>query len=1002
MKSSGIIHKGKLMLRTHPKASFSFISVGALLAVSTLFLLSLYSPQRIISKINRTVPRIANQLEQHVHFSLIPKEVVPMFSNPTVAPLRPGQVHVFNGPLFVDPQNPRYFTDNSGKAIYLSGSHTWSNLQDNGGSDPPPVFNYPAYLDFLVANHHNFFRLWTWEQTRWTLETADDNYWFNPTPYQRTGPGNALDGKPKFDLSQFNQAYFDRLRERVIAAGDRGIYVSIMLFDGWSIESAKGQYSLNNPWHGHPFNSNNNINGINGDPNNNDSGEEVHQGSIPEIVTLQQAYVRKVIDTVNDLDNVLYEIANESNNNSEPWQYDMINFIHGYEASKPKQHPVGMTSAWPGGWNPDLFSSPAEWISLNNPDGTYMNNPPVADGTKVSIFDTDHLCGICGNRQWVWKSFTRGHNPIFMDGYDGAAYGVGGVGFNFNDPTWVSLRKNLGYTLSYADRLDLNNVTPHGNLASSGYCLANPGLQNAEYLVYVPAGGNVTVDLSATPGILVVEWLNPETGDVYTGSTANGGGAREFQVPFNGDAVLYLYSGTAGATLTPTPTGATQTPTPTPTGSTFTPTPVGAATRTPSLTDISTLIATLGNNLYIPYILKGAVQPAPSATPTPTLAYGHPGTFLDTFDGNPATPQPFFSSEWDVSVHSRDLGTWYQLDSMLAAHSPNCEPPPATHTIDQYADAVFVCHDHVMTAINGEGYAEIMLAPDHLVDFSNGEAVIQFDMSTLRSSDRDWVDLWITPFDQNVALPIDLDVDLQGSPRNAVHLRMDFGYSGKFSGAIYRDFISQAIPLATTMGYETVLTPSATLRSTFQLTISANHIKFGMPSYNLWWIDTFIPTLNWDRGVLQIGHHSYNPTKDCAGSDQPCAPNTWHFDNVSINPSIAFMMIKGDHRYVSKDGTDLERTMTFASPAPVNSYLRFSGIGVIEVSFDGGSFQPATKAASSELLGYGIYHPEHFSSYWVAMPQGTTSVTFQFSSDGWYTTSYEMIAKDITIWSLTR
>src|SRR5262245_15995705 len=61
------------------------------------------------------------------------------------------------GPLVVNPGNPRYFMDGSGRTILLTGSHTWSNFQDNGGSDPPPVFDYTAYLDFLQANNHNFF-----------------------------------------------------------------------------------------------------------------------------------------------------------------------------------------------------------------------------------------------------------------------------------------------------------------------------------------------------------------------------------------------------------------------------------------------------------------------------------------------------------------------------------------------------------------------------------------------------------------------------------------------------------------------------------------------------------------------------------------------------------------------------------------------------------------------------------------------------------------------------
>src|SRR5215472_13913815 len=57
------------------------------------------------------------------------------------------------GPLRVLKSNPRYFTDGSGKAIYLAGSHSWWNLQDNGirlikaeDQDPPPVFDYNAYL----------------------------------------------------------------------------------------------------------------------------------------------------------------------------------------------------------------------------------------------------------------------------------------------------------------------------------------------------------------------------------------------------------------------------------------------------------------------------------------------------------------------------------------------------------------------------------------------------------------------------------------------------------------------------------------------------------------------------------------------------------------------------------------------------------------------------------------------------------------------------------------
>jgi hypothetical protein len=110
------------------------------------------------------------------------------------------------GPLRVHPQNSRYFTDGSGRAIYLTGSHTWSNLQDQGPKDPPPPFDYGRYLDFLRERNHNVIRLWAWEQARWAPwsdgKGPNPADWFiRPNPYARTGPGMALDGKPKFDLS---------------------------------------------------------------------------------------------------------------------------------------------------------------------------------------------------------------------------------------------------------------------------------------------------------------------------------------------------------------------------------------------------------------------------------------------------------------------------------------------------------------------------------------------------------------------------------------------------------------------------------------------------------------------------------------------------------------------------------------------------------------------------------------------------------------------------------
>lgn len=42
-----------------------------------------------------------------------------------------------SGPLRVSAVNPRYFADGTGHIVYLTGTHTWNNLQDMGPADPP-------------------------------------------------------------------------------------------------------------------------------------------------------------------------------------------------------------------------------------------------------------------------------------------------------------------------------------------------------------------------------------------------------------------------------------------------------------------------------------------------------------------------------------------------------------------------------------------------------------------------------------------------------------------------------------------------------------------------------------------------------------------------------------------------------------------------------------------------------------------------------------------------
>ena len=470
------------------------------------------------------------------------------------------------GPLVIASPDARYFTESrSGKTILLTGSHTWNTFQDWGRSDPPPVFDYPAYLDFLGAHGHNFIRLYVWEQAAWFPNT-EAKVCISPLPYLRTGPGRALDGGLRFDVTRFNPAYFSRLRERVQAAGARGIYVSVMLFDGWSLE-LKGR-KTGNPWRGHPFHRDNNINGIDGDVDRDGQGKEVHSLANPSVTALQKAYLAKVVGTVGDLDNVLWEISNESRPDGAPWQYEMIRTLRTLEAVRGTPHPIGMTAAWPNDarGNAPLFGGPADWVSPDEQvtDPYKEDPPPSTSRDKIVLTDTDHLWGIGGGPAWVWKSFFRGLNPIFMDPYE--------TWDHDNLPAWpspASLRHRpitspvpkyerqriaMGYARALSERVDLASLRPMGSLASSGYCLAAPG---RDYLVYLPSKPGrlrrlllslfgsafherVTLDLSAVKGAMAIEWVDPTRGLVFPGDTVRGGCRLTLRAPFVGDAVLHL------------------------------------------------------------------------------------------------------------------------------------------------------------------------------------------------------------------------------------------------------------------------------------------------------------------------------------------------------------------------------------------------------------------------------------------------------------------------------
>ena len=463
------------------------------------------------------------------------------------------------GPL-VASANPNYFKDANGSVLILNGSQTWNTFQDWGSNGHLETLDFNYFVKFLREHGHNFTLLWTTEMPKFcgfpsTVSTPPDLV-AGPLPWLRTGPGNATDGGLKFDLTKFDPSFFDRLRTRTQALNNAGIYAGVYLFTGEWLNIFRCASD------GYPFTGANNINSV----DDGYSGGKKGVGSItmtaPNAITrFQDAYVEKVIDTLNDLPNVLWIVSEEAPANSTWWNNHQIAHTRAYESKKAHQHPIGY-GALIGAPDTTLYNSDADWVKPKiriSPAKSCGSGRPAC---KVTVNDSDHSYWEMwkdtpqANRNYAWENFMNGNQVLFMDPYlvyypresRNLCVSPANAICHEPDPRWDNFRHNLGHILKYSRKLNLGNVTPQSSLCSTGYCLAQTPSVGAEYLVYAPSGGSFAVNLSAMSGsrTLSVEWFNPLTGAATTADPVRAGSSSQsFTPPFSGDAVLYIMD-TAG------------------------------------------------------------------------------------------------------------------------------------------------------------------------------------------------------------------------------------------------------------------------------------------------------------------------------------------------------------------------------------------------------------------------------------------------------------------------
>ncbi len=96
-------------------------------------------------------------------------------------------------------------------------------------------------------------------------------------------------------------------------------------------------------------------------------------------------------------------------------------------------------------------------------------------------------------------------------------------------------------TILYDFFTNLNwwEMQPENERVDNGFCLSRDVI---DYVIYLPDGGVVNVDLRENVGIYLAKWFNPQTGSYNDTQKVVGGSMHRYQSPYDDDAVLLLHA----------------------------------------------------------------------------------------------------------------------------------------------------------------------------------------------------------------------------------------------------------------------------------------------------------------------------------------------------------------------------------------------------------------------------------------------------------------------------
>ncbi len=448
--------------------------------------------------------------------------------------------HLTAQPIALHPENPHYLIYEGEPTILITSAEHYGAVLNT-------AFDYDAYLRTLEDEGMNYTRIFTGSYVEVPGSFGIANNTLSPAigeflaPWQRVNTPGLFEGEGKFDLSAWNPAYFQRLKDFVSKADARGVIVEVTFF----CATYQDAY-----WERHPFNPGNNVNNL-GTLARKDFNTQKNK----KAVEFQKALVAKLVTELNDYDNVFFEISNEpwSDNEEEvlfllktlipdaknlgwvlwahaakpgtlDWQRAMADVVVKTEQTLPKKHLIAQ--------NYSNFKQSIQQVDSNIsiinfhyawPEAVTMNygwERPIS-------FDETGFAGSADSTylEQAWAFMMAGgaiFNNLDYSFYAGAEAGTG----SNQAPGGGSpaLRKQLKILHDFLTSFDFIRMRPAPELlyhapGMTGQALAEPGKQ---YALFLSGKAGEQIKLNLPQGEYTYNFLSPDTGEVLAEGNISG------------------------------------------------------------------------------------------------------------------------------------------------------------------------------------------------------------------------------------------------------------------------------------------------------------------------------------------------------------------------------------------------------------------------------------------------------------------------------------------------